>query len=225
MFLIVFCVAALAAGCRGSTSSDADSDEGINAPIVIGTANSLTGSFASYEGAINHGMDLAADEINATGGVGGRPIKIIHVDAKSDLNLSATAALDVIEKGAQIVVPICDADYGAPGARAANAKGVLAITCAGAPGIGKQAIGALTFNTYAGAPTESAITAEFAFRSKGWRKAYLLCDQLLEYSKVHSRCLPGAYRSRCGVFGNVLAQGYAPSFERLGPCDGLELWR
>src|SRR6266545_1303966 len=128
MFLIVFCVAALAAGCR--------------------------------------------------------PIKIIHVDAKSDLNLSATAALDVIEKGAQIVVPICDADYGAPGARAANDKGILAITCAGAPGIGKQAIGPLTFNTYAGAPTESAITAEFAFRSKGWRRAYLLCDQLLEYSKV-----------------------------------------
>jgi branched-chain amino acid transport system substrate-binding protein len=124
-----------------------------NEPIVIGTANSLTGVLAPYEQAINNGMDIAADEINAAGGVGGRKIKIIHVDAKSDLNLSATATLDVIEKGAQIVVPICDADYGAPGARAANEKGILAITCAGAPGIGRQTVGPLTFN----APISSAI--------------------------------------------------------------------
>ena len=60
-------------------------------------------------------MDIAADDINAAGGVDGRKIEIIHVDAKSDLNLSATAALEVIEKGAQIVVPMCDADFGAPG--------------------------------------------------------------------------------------------------------------
>ena len=132
------CAIALTSGCGGGESSDTTASEPAGEPIVIGTANSLTGSFASYESAINAGMDLAADQLNAAGGVDGRPIKIIHVDAKSDLNLSATAALDVIEKGAQIVVPICDADYGGPGARAANAKGVLAITCAGAPGIGKQ---------------------------------------------------------------------------------------
>lgn len=179
MLLLVPCLALLATSCGGGGSRQAN-----NGPIVIGTANSLSGSFASYEGAINSGMDVAADEINDGGGINGRPIKIIHVDAKSDLNSSATAVLDVIEKGAQVVVPICDADYGAPGARAANAEGILAITCAGAPGIGKQTIGPLTFNTYAGAPTESAVTAEFAFRRKGWHKAYLLCDQTLEYSKV-----------------------------------------
>jgi len=179
MLLLVPCLALAVTGCGGGDSNQAN-----HGPIVIGTANSLSGSFASYEGAINAGIDVAADEINDGGGINGRPIKIIHVDAKSDLNSSATAVLDVIEKGAQIIVPICDADYGAPGARAANAKDILAITCAGAPGIGKQTIGPLTFNTYAGAPTESAVTAEFAFREKGWRKAYLLCDQLLEYSKV-----------------------------------------
>ena len=105
-------------------------------------------------------------EINAAGGVDGRKIEIVHVDAKSDLNLSATAALEVIEKGADVVVPMCDADLGAPGARAANDKGILAITCAGAPGIGRQMIGPLTFNTYTGSPTESAIDAEYAYRTR-----------------------------------------------------------
>jgi branched-chain amino acid transport system substrate-binding protein len=170
-------------------------------PIVIGTANSLTGVLAPFETAINAGMQLAADDINAAGGVNGRPIKIIHVDAKSDLNLSATAALEVIGKGAQIVVPICDADFGAPGARAANKKGVLAITCAGGPGMGAQTIGPLTFNTYSGSPTEGAILAEYAYKSKGWRTAYALCDQTVEYTKV----LCAAFKARWRELGGALA--------------------
>ena len=153
---------------------------------------------APFELAINDGMDVAADEINAAGGVDGTQIKIIHVDAKSDLNLSATAALDVIEKGAQIVVPMCDADLGAPGARAANEKGVLAITCAGAPGIGRQTIGPLTFNTYTGSPTESAINAEYAYHTMGWRRAYFLCDRVLEYTKVVCEAFKTRWKSLGG---------------------------
>ena len=172
---------AIAGGCGGDKPTDADT---AGDAIVIGTANSLTGPLAPFELAINGGMDVAADDINRAGGVDGREIRIVHVDAKSDLNLSATATLQAIEKGADIVVPICDADLGGPGARAANAKGLLAITCAGGPGLGRQTIGPLTFNTYTGSPTEGAINAEFGYREKGWRTAYLLCDQLLEYSKV-----------------------------------------
>ncbi len=171
------------AGCGGS-DSESDETAAQSGPIVIGTANSLTGPLAPFETAINAGIDVAVAEINAAGGVDGRRLEVIHVDAKSDLNLSATATLEAIEKGADVVVPICDADLGGPGARAANEKGVLAITCAGAPGLGKQAIGPLTFNTYSGSPTEGAIHAEYAYKEKGWRDAYLLCDQSVEYSKV-----------------------------------------
>jgi len=178
--LLVPCLAVVASSCGGGGASK----QTASGPIVIGTANSLTGVLAPFELAINNGMDVAAADINAAGGVDGRRIKIIHIDAKSDLNLSATATLEVIEKGAQIVVPMCDADYGAPGARAANDKGILAITCAGAPGIGRQTIGPLTFNTYTGSPTESATGAEYAYQTMGWRSAYFLCDRALEYTKV-----------------------------------------
>ena len=165
---------------------------------MIGTANSLTGVLAPFELAINNGMDVAAAR-DQRRGRGRRPqIEIIHVDAKSDLNLSATAALEVIEKGADVVVPMCDADFGAPGARAANEKGILAITCAGAPGIGRQMIGPLTFNTYTGSPTESAIDAEYAYRTKGWRRAYFLCDRALEYTKVVCEAFKTRWKSSAG---------------------------
>ena len=187
----VVVTAAIGAGASGSATEPKDL-------IVIGTANSLTGALAPFEEAINNGMDIAAAQINAAGGVRGRKIKIIHVDAKSDLNLSATAALDVIEKGAQIVVPMCDADLGAPGARAANGKGILAITCAGAPGIGRQMVGPLTFNTYTGSPTESAIDAEYAYNTRGWRRAYFLCDRVLEYTKVVCESFKARWKSLGG---------------------------
>src|SRR5262245_52474095 len=181
LLLLVPCLM-LASGCGGGEGDSATpTGEG---PIVIGTANSLTGALAPFETAINDGMAVAVADINLAGGVDGRQLELVHVDAKSDLDLSATAALEVIEKGADVVVPICDADFGAPGARAANEKGVLAITCAGAPGIGRQVIGPLTFNTYAGAPTEGAVSAEFAYQGQGWRSAYLMCDQQFEYMKV-----------------------------------------
>ncbi len=180
LLLLVTCLLPAAVGCGGGESSNG-SDEG---PITIGTANSLTGALAPFETAINDGMKVAVADINAAGGVDGRQLELIHVDAKSDLNLAATAALEVIEKGADVVVPICDADFGAPGARAANEKGILAITCAGAPGIGRQTVGPLTFNTYTGAPTEGALDAEYAYRTKGWRSAYFFCDRAFEYTKV-----------------------------------------
>ena len=191
--LVLLTVLAVAAGCGGDSGGD-DGD----GPIVIGTANSLTGPLAPFESAINGGIDVAVKEVNAAGGVDGRPIEVIHVDAKSDLNLSATATLEAIEKGADVVVPICDADLGGPGARAANEKGVVAITCAGAPGIGRQAIGPLTFNTYSGAPTEGAIHAEYAYKTKGWRKAYLLCDQSVEYTKVACTALETRWKELGG---------------------------
>jgi branched-chain amino acid transport system substrate-binding protein len=192
-------LAALACSCGGEKPAGAD-DGARHGAIVIATANSLTGALAPFEVAINGGMDVAADDINRAGGVDGRRVRIVHVDAKSDLNLSATATLQALEKGADVVVPMCDADLGGPGARAANAEGILAITCAGGPGLGRKAIGPLTFNTYTGSPTESAINAEYAYREKGWRTAYVLCDRLLEYSKVACE----AFKTRWKELGGEL---------------------
>jgi branched-chain amino acid transport system substrate-binding protein len=197
LLLLVTCLLPAAVGCGGGGESSNGSDEG---PITIGTANSLTGALAPFETAINDGMKVAVADINAAGGVDGRQLELIHVDAKSDLNLAATAALEVIEKGADVVVPMCDADFGAPGARAANEKGILAITCAGAPGIGRQTVGPLTFNTYTGAPTESALDAEYAYRTKGWRSAYFLCDRAFEYTKV----LCEAFKTRWQELGGEI---------------------
>ncbi|WP_428929615.1 ABC transporter substrate-binding protein [Marinibacterium sp. SX1] len=52
-------------------------------PILIGGANPLTGWAASDGLEFRNGLDLAVEEINAMGGILGRPLEVIHDDIKS----------------------------------------------------------------------------------------------------------------------------------------------
>ena len=49
-------------------------------PIVIGVAEALTGPAAQYGVPIRQGLELAADEINAAGGIQGRPLQLLIED-------------------------------------------------------------------------------------------------------------------------------------------------
>jgi branched-chain amino acid transport system substrate-binding protein len=52
-------------------------------PYRIGIILPMTGSTADYGTDFNRGALLAEEEINAAGGVGGRPIKLVHGDSKN----------------------------------------------------------------------------------------------------------------------------------------------
>jgi branched-chain amino acid transport system substrate-binding protein len=165
----------------GSTATQAAAKT--TKPVVIGFAGGTTGFLNFYDGPVKAGAQVAIDEVNAKGGVAGRMLKMISADNKSDTSQIVPAALDVLDKGADILMPTCDYDLGGPAARAAVKQGKLAIGCAGGPLYGRQGIGPLLFNTMSGTPTEAAAMATFA-KSKGLAKPYLLKDTTLEYSKT-----------------------------------------
>jgi branched-chain amino acid transport system substrate-binding protein len=50
--------------------------------IKVGSVLSLTGDLAEYGTRCREGIDLAVDEINAAGGVNGRPLQIVYEDDK-----------------------------------------------------------------------------------------------------------------------------------------------
>lgn len=156
-------------------------------PVVIGLALAKTGWLGPYDGTFAKAIQLATEQVNARGGVKigneRRKFVVVSSDAKSKLDVSAKAALDVIGKKAVIGVPMCDADFGAPAARTFAKNNILSISCAGAPGMGVTALGPLVYNVYTSVATEMAASAEWAHK-KGWRSAYLLCDQIIEYTKI-----------------------------------------
>jgi len=53
-------------------------------PVYIGVTGPLTGQYAQYGAQWKKGFDYALDEINASGGINGRPLQYIFEDSQSD---------------------------------------------------------------------------------------------------------------------------------------------
>jgi len=68
-------------------------------PIKIGMLTDLTSTFTPWGVNVRDGMLLAAEEINAAGGVDGRMIEIVQQDSENDPDVAATAWDRLIEEG------------------------------------------------------------------------------------------------------------------------------
>ena len=180
----VLAIGALAAGCGDDDSSSSSSTaSAAGDPVVIGVASAQTGGFSFFDVPVKNAIELAAKQINADGGIEGRPVEVVVADTKSDPNQSAAAAIDVLDKGADVVVTMCDYDLGAPAAREADKAGKIALSCAGSPLFGAKGIGPLAFSVNEGTPTQGVIAADFA-SSKGWKTAYMLGDTGEDFTRT-----------------------------------------
>jgi branched-chain amino acid transport system substrate-binding protein len=109
-----------AAGTTDTTTAGTGGEAPTGDPIVIGTLTSLTGPFTPWGVQVRDGMQLAADEINAAGGVGGRPIQIELLDDESNPEAGTSGIERLIESGAVAVGGIISSDVGLATARVAE---------------------------------------------------------------------------------------------------------
>ncbi len=77
------------AACRSGAS---------NQPIKVGLIAPFTGGSAASGEAIHRGMILAADEINRSGGVLGRPIEIVTRDVANDPQAGVDALAELVDR-------------------------------------------------------------------------------------------------------------------------------
>ncbi|GAB4257357.1 MAG: urea ABC transporter substrate-binding protein [Methylomicrobium sp.] len=76
-------------------------------PIRIGVLHSLTGTMAVSEAPLVDAIRLAVEEINADGGLLGRPVDMVVVDGRSDWNVFAREAERLIERERVSVLFAC----------------------------------------------------------------------------------------------------------------------
>ncbi|WP_137113495.1 ABC transporter substrate-binding protein [Mesorhizobium sp. GR13] len=153
-------------------------------PIVIGVASGQTGTLAPWDQGAARGAELAVEDINAKGGVLGRPLKLVVRDTKSDPSLGPTVALEVLDAGAEMVLVACDYDFGAPAALATISAGKIAIaSCAADAKFGVQGVGPKAFTMSLATNGQGALLAEFATEQAGWDKVYIMKDTAIEYTK------------------------------------------
>jgi len=171
-------------------------------PIIIGAAIAKSGAIAPYDEGPAKAMEIAIDEMNAKGGLLGRQIKIIYSDTKSDIAYGSTAAQDVIDKGAQMVVVTCDYDYGSAAASVADGAGLITFsTCAGDPKFGPSGIGPNAFTMATGAPGQAVALAEWAYNVKGWRSAYILLDTSIAFDASFADFFERRWKELAGADG------------------------
>jgi urea transport system substrate-binding protein len=73
-------------------------------PIRIGAVLPFSGGVELYGGQAKLGLDLAAKEINAAGGILGRPLEILYEDDKTDPAVAADAARKLIERAGALAL-------------------------------------------------------------------------------------------------------------------------
>lgn len=174
-------------------SAEASTEE----PLTIGAVFHATGWMASFDQLPRQGVVLAIEEINKAGGILGREVQLIELDGKTDPATVANASIQVIEQGAEVMIAPCDFDQGAPVSIEAQKVGLVGIsTCASSPLYGSVALGDKQFTTSMWNNTMGAAGAEFGYKDKGWRTAYVVAD--------------------VSEYGRTLADSFRDHFETLG---------
>ncbi|MEQ8344188.1 MAG: ABC transporter substrate-binding protein [Sneathiellaceae bacterium] len=184
---------ALAMAAGGQTAS---ADE----PITIGAAIALSGFVQPYDQDPSRAAEIAIEELNAKGGLLGRQLKMIKADTKSDFAQGAVAGMEVLDEGADIVIVTGDYDFGGGAARAANARGKIAIApFAADPKFGVQGIGPYAFTFSTASLTVGTVLAEFAW-DQGWKTAYTLTQNTIQYDQS----VTASFRKRFAELGGEL---------------------
>jgi branched-chain amino acid transport system substrate-binding protein len=183
--LAVLVAAGLASGIAATALGGSGKESA--GTILIGISAAKTGALAPYDLQPGQAFMMRIGEINKAGGVLGKQIKVKWIDTKSDKPTAATNAQELISEGAVVILGTCDFDYSFPALNAARSKNVLGMSlCASSPKVATPAIvGPYAGSMGEGSDTEGTSMAEW-LRSKKpkWKRAYVLKDTSLEYSKA-----------------------------------------
>ena len=179
----------------------------IGLPTSAGAADEIIAGFAIGQTGLMQPLDVDAsrmallyfDELNAHGGLLGKKVRPVIIDTKSDMQESAKAGAELVKDGAAVVFTSCDYDFGAPAALQAQRAGVISVfLCAGDPKAGILGVGPLSFTAGTAAQSEGASLAEWGYDKQGYRSAYILLDNSIEYDKSVCAGFEWAFAKRGG---------------------------
>ncbi|MCL4249748.1 MAG: ABC transporter substrate-binding protein [Anaerolineae bacterium] len=169
-------------------------------PIKIAAGYGITGGMSSLDEPGSNGAMLAADEINAAGGVLGRPLELIVRDSQTEPDTTAQIARQFIEED-QVVAGMGfnDSDSALAFAPIFQEAGIPFITAgATSPRLPDQ-IGDFMFLAPFGDNTQAAVAAEYSFENFG-DTAYLLINEGSEFTRL----LAGFFKARFEELGGTI---------------------
>ena len=104
MMVVVVIAMSLFSGCSDKKGAKAPETVKDERPLIIGVVGPETGEEASYGTSVVEGALAAAKRFNAQGGIGGKEIKVLHFDDKSDIGATTRIVKDLIAQRAIAII-------------------------------------------------------------------------------------------------------------------------
>ncbi|MGB9868165.1 MAG: ABC transporter substrate-binding protein [Bacillota bacterium] len=168
--------AGLLAGCSGGSTANKATSEAPKENLIIAVAGPLTGSCAQDGNDIKKGTMLAAEHINAKGGIGGRKIELVFEDDASDPKQAASIA-NKLSKDPKVLAVIghYNSSCTLAGAPIYNKAGVVEIS----PGSSSPAVttaGPYTFRVITTDAFQGEYLAKWMVKDEGLKKIAILYE-------------------------------------------------
>ena len=184
---LVFVLCLVGAAC--STSDDGGdeggdtgaSGEASGDPIVIGFPADLTTDWAYYDSPMQEGAQFAVDQINADGGVLGRPLELQTVDMRNDVAEAAKVTQQLIDDGAVYLIGTVGDGILAEGQVACAAGTPISTGLGTAPSLVGD-MGECAYQLVMSDNIQAAVLAEYAL-AEGYETAYVIGSNEIPYTK------------------------------------------
>ena len=150
--------------------------------VRIGVFMSLTGSTANFGISSTNGIKMAADEVNATGGINGKQIEVLVQDDRSDASEAATIVTKFVTQDQvhAILGEVASSRSIAAAPIAQNAKIPMLTPSSTNPEVTKK--GNFIFRSCFIDPVQGAAIAQFAAKTLGAKSAAIMVDRKNDYS-------------------------------------------
>jgi len=165
----------------GCASQATPSAEVTAEPIKVGFVSDFSGFWAANEVPMRDGAQYAVDEINAAGGVLGRPLELIARDGKDDNALTVRLVQELIDEGVVYIIGTVGDPMVATGQIACEAGIPISTGIGSAPNLVDDA-GPCAFTIVMNDTIQGAVAAEYAY-DQGYRTAYLLRSSAVPYTQ------------------------------------------
>ncbi|HWP52570.1 MAG TPA: ABC transporter substrate-binding protein [Pyrinomonadaceae bacterium] len=174
--------------------------------VRIGVFMSLTGSTANFGISSTNGIKMAADEINAAGGINGKQVELNIQDDRSDAQEAATIVTKFVTQDAvhAILGEVASSRSIAAAPIAQNAKIPMLTPSSTNPEVTRK--GDYIFRSCFIDPVQGAAIAQFAARTLGAKRAAIMVDRKNDYSTGLEKFIGQTFTKLGGEI--VLTQSY-----------------
>lgn len=153
-------------------------------PIRVAALYALTGGLSSLDGPSLKGAELHVEQINAGGGLLGRPLELVVYDTRTDQQVTATTAQEAVSAGVVAGFGQSDTTFVMAAAPTFQDAGIPFVTSGATHPMLPTWVGENMFMTAFGDDDQSYAIADYAYDTLGHRRVYVWTDNSMDFTRA-----------------------------------------